>query len=102
MHPFIMELFHRHNIVPRQLIPSSWWTIISCMSIWLIANNEDMIRMDELFVRDLDEKRPSKKRFGYLLGHLSFWVSGMKLPLIFLYTKKKRKEKVLITKYMTE
>ena len=42
-------------------------------------------------VRDLDEKCPSKKRFGYLLEHLSFWVSGMESPLIFLYTKKKRK-----------
>ena len=39
-------------------------------------------------VRDLDEKRPSKKRFGYLLAHLSFWVSGMESSLIFLYTKK--------------
>ena len=39
-------------------------------------------------VRDLKEKRPSKKRFRYLLGHLSFWVSGMELPLIFSYKKK--------------
>ena len=44
-----------------------------------------------LSVRDLDEKCPSKKRFGYLLERLSFWVSGMESPLIFLYTKKKRK-----------
>ena len=43
-------------------------------------------------VRDLDEKRPSKKRFGYLLGHISFWISGMESPLIiiFLYKKKKK------------
>ena len=39
-------------------------------------------------MRDRDEKCLSKKRFGYHLGHLSFWVSGMKSPLIFLYTKK--------------
>ena len=39
-------------------------------------------------VRDLDEKRPSKKRFGYLLGHISFWVNGMGSPLFFFYTKK--------------
>ena len=38
-------------------------------------------------VRDLDEKYPSKKKFGYLLGHLSFWVSGMGSPFFF-YTKK--------------
>ena len=31
----------------------------------------------------------SKKRFGYFLGHLSFWVSVMELPLIFLYKNKK-------------
>ena len=37
-----------------------------------------------VLVRDLDEKRPSKKRFKYLLGYLSFWVSGMESPLIFL------------------
>ena len=34
---------------------------------------------------------PQKKRFGYLLRHLSFWVNGMESPLIFLYTKKKKK-----------
>ena len=39
-------------------------------------------------VRDLDEKRPSKKRFGYLLGHISFWVNGMGSPLFFFNTKK--------------
>ena len=32
-----------------------------------------------------------KKRFGYLLGHLSFWVSGMESSLIF-YTKNKKKK----------
>ena len=55
-------------------------------------------------MRDLDEKRPSKKRFRYLLGHLSFWISDMESPLIFLYTKKeKEKEKeILIINYMTE
>ena len=55
-------------------------------------------------VRDLNEKRPSKKIFRYLLGHLSFWISDMESPLIFLYTKKeKEKEKeILIIKYMTE
>ena len=35
------------------------------------------------------KKCPSKKRFGYILGHLSFWVSGMEPPLIFLYQKRK-------------
>ena len=30
------------------------------------------------------KKHPSKKRFRYLLGHLSFWVSGMESPLIII------------------
>ena len=46
-------------------------------------------------VRDLDKKRPSKMRFGYLLKHLFFWVGGMELPLIYLY-KKIRKNKYII------
>jgi len=33
------------------------------------------------------QKCPSKKRFGYLLGHLSFWVCGMESPLIFFMQK---------------
>ena len=36
-------------------------------------------------VRDVSLK---KRDSGTLLGHFSFWVSGMELPLIFLYTKK--------------
>ena len=51
-------------------------------------------------MRDLNEKASLKKRFGYLLRHISFWVSGIESPLIFLYTKKQ--EKILITKYMTD
>ena len=47
-----------------------------------------------LSVRDLDEKCPSKKRFGYLLGHLSFWVSDMESPLIF-FIQKIRKTKYI-------
>ena len=46
-------------------------------------------------VRVLDEKRPSKKRFGYLLGyllgHISFWVNGMGSPLFFFIQKNKKK-----------
>ena len=38
-----------------------------------------------------------KRDLGTYLGHLSFWVSSMESPLIFLYTKKIRKNK-----YMTD
>ena len=37
--------------------------------------------------RPRKKKRPSKKRFEYLLGHLFFWISGMELPLNFLLKK---------------
>ena len=36
------------------------------------------------YERPRQKKHPSKKRFEYLLGHLSFWVSGIESPLIFL------------------
>ena len=39
-------------------------------------------------MKDLEEKASLKKRFGYLLRNLSFWVSGIESPVIFLYTKK--------------
>ena len=32
-----------------------------------------------------------KRDLGTLLGHLSFWVSGMESQFIFLYTKKEEK-----------
>ena len=34
-------------------------------------------------VKDVSLKKKDSSTF---LGHLSFWVSGMELPLIFLYT----------------
>ena len=39
------------------------------------------------------QKLSLKKRFGYLLGHLSFWVSRIESPLIFSIKKKIRKAK---------
>ena len=38
-------------------------------------------------MKDLDEKASLKKRFGYLLRNLSFWVSGIESPLIFSIQK---------------
>ena len=47
VHPFIMELLHYLNITPRQLMSNSWRIVISCMVIWTIITDEDMIRLDE-------------------------------------------------------
>ena len=33
-----------------------------------------------------------KKEMGAFSGHLSFWVSGVESPLIFLYKKKNKKK----------
>ena len=48
-------------------------------------------------VRDREVRPLKKETFGCFEVHLSFWVSGMELPLIFLY--KKKKEKKLIQLY---
>ncbi|KAK9996714.1 hypothetical protein SO802_021400 [Lithocarpus litseifolius] len=62
IHPFIMELLHRLNIALGQLMSNSWRTVISCMTIWLIVNDEDMIKVDELlYLHHLKES----KKFGY-------------------------------------
>lgn len=43
-------------------MPKSWRTVISCMMIWLIANDGDMIRIKELLhLYCLKES----KQFGY-------------------------------------
>ena len=47
VHPFIMELLHYLNIVPRQLMPNSWRIIISCMVIQTIKADGDMITLTE-------------------------------------------------------
>ena len=60
-----------------------------------IIDQDDLIRSCE---RPRKKNVPKKKRFVYLLGHLSFWVSGVESPLFF-FNAKKEKEK---TKYITE
>lgn len=46
-HSFIMELLHHLNIAFGQLMPNSWRISISCMEIWMIFNERDMIKLDE-------------------------------------------------------
>ena len=62
VHPFIRELLHHLGIAPGQLMPNSWQIIISCMEIWMIVTEGDMIRLDEfVFLYCLKES----KEFGY-------------------------------------
>ena len=60
--PFIMELLHYLNIVPRQLMPNSWRIVISCLVIWTIIADGDMIMLGE-FVHLYCLKE--FKEFGY-------------------------------------
>ena len=56
-------------------------------------------KYDILHSHQCERRVPQKKIFGYFLGHLSFWVSGMELSLIF-FIQKKRKKKKRKTKYI--
>lgn len=47
LHPFMMELLHYLNVVPREPMLNLWTIIISCMEIWTIVIDRDMIRLDE-------------------------------------------------------
>ena len=48
IHPFLMELLGRFGIIPGQFMPNSWRIVVSCMEIWLVATNGNMIEVDEL------------------------------------------------------
>lgn len=62
VHPFIMKLLHHLGIAPEQLMPNSWWIAISCMEIWMIVTEGDMIQLDKfVFLYRLKES----KEFGY-------------------------------------
>ena len=57
-----MKLLHYLNIAPRQLMPNSWRIVISCMVIWTIISNSDMITLNEfVYLYHLKES----KDFGY-------------------------------------
>ena len=62
VHPFIMELLHYLNIVPGQLMPNLWRIVISCMVIWTIIADDDMITLNKfVYLYCLKEF----KEFGY-------------------------------------
>ena len=49
VHPFIMELLNHFNISLGQLMLNSWRIVVSCMEIWMVVIEGDMIRLDEFF-----------------------------------------------------
>ena len=50
-----------------------------------------------LIARDREIRCSQKRDLGACSGHLSFWISGVELPLIFLYKKKKQEKKLNTT-----
>ena len=62
VHPFILELLHYLNLAPGRLMPNSWRIVISCMVIWTIIANGDMITINKfVYLYRLKEF----KEFGY-------------------------------------
>ena len=47
IHPFVRELFSYLHLAPAQLVPNSWRILISCMVVWMFANDGDVIMRDE-------------------------------------------------------
>ena len=62
IHPSIMELLSHFNIVLGQLMPNSWRIVVSCMEIWLVVIEGNMIRVFEfIYLYRLKES----KEYGY-------------------------------------
>ena len=49
VHPFVRELFSYLHLAPTQLVLNSWRILVSCMVVWMSANDRDVIRRDEFF-----------------------------------------------------
>ena len=47
IHPFIHHLLSNINIAPEQLFPNAWRTVVSCMAIWFIVHDGEMITLNE-------------------------------------------------------
>ena len=65
VHPFIRELFAYLHLAPTQLVPNSWQIVVSCMVVWMFANDRDIIKKDEFlhFYRLRKSKDPSYYEF---------------------------------------
>ncbi|KAL0010596.1 hypothetical protein SO802_005704 [Lithocarpus litseifolius] len=64
-HPLVRELFAYLHLAPAQLVPNSWQIIISCMVVWMSANDGDVIKKEELlhFYRLRKSKDPGYYEF---------------------------------------
>ena len=47
VHPFVRELFSYLHLAPTQLVPNFWRILVSCMVVWMSANDGDVIRRGE-------------------------------------------------------
>ena len=47
VHPFVRELFSYLHLALAQLVPNSWWILVSYMVVWMSTNDGDVIRRDE-------------------------------------------------------
>ena len=47
VHPFIHHLLSNLNIALGQLVPNAWRTVVSCMAIWFIVHDGEMITLNE-------------------------------------------------------
>ena len=61
VHLFVMQLLYNFQIALGQLVPNTWRTIISCMSIWMSTYEGDMISLNEFLYLYL---KPST-HYGY-------------------------------------
>ena len=57
-----MELLNYFNIALWQPVPNSWKIVISCLEIWMVITDGDMIRLDE-FVHM--HRLKESKEYGY-------------------------------------
>ena len=68
VHSFIHHLLSNLNITPEQFVPNAWRTVVSCMAIWFIVYDREMITLNEfLFLYKL---KPSTL---YVYFELSPW-----------------------------
>ena len=64
-HPFVRELFSYLHLALAQLVPNSWRVVISCMVVWMSANDGDVIKKDKFlhFYRLKNSKDPGYYEF---------------------------------------